>query len=601
MRTWVAALFLLCPQLVFAGGLRLVAELPEVNYTNPTKVSAQRFVLVGVTWERSEDGRPKMPRFELFDFQERKVLDVPVPLHQLPKSHTDMLGRPNPSATFLHHDGQVTSLTFNATESSKATATYFCQYDHRTKQFSELVLLSPWDDTRYYYDLGFDPADEYFYFASAVNPAGDVLKAGYTAFELGRIHLKTRAIDWKMTVELPKRARPLKLTSGPKVFSPDGTKLALIEYNDEGIQRDQRPNPPQQVLVVDIPSKRVDAYPAPLTAYGTLFTRDNRYLILGSNELGELVRIDLQKKKVDLRTRGHKLVHFFIPTPSGKSFLVVSNTQLASPKVIEVRRVPDLKLQTSIPVRMLFPGNDAVAADAISGLDGRMLLVPFVDKKGWSLRKGVRLYEVPDDVDSPEVAGSAGGDVKTAQGVILGKQYADANGIRYTDEKEDPTATFSQFVAAKSGDVFLVGTFSENTDGDYKDGRTRPVVARLAPDGKARWQRILVKKGFLDYVGRQVAAMEDGGCVAEIVSYIRPGIPPVVRLVRLDANGKVLWDHDFRGIGRPGAQIGDRFELLPDGSVAITGRYYARPEEKPHVWKAVVDPKGKVVSDEVSP
>jgi hypothetical protein len=124
-------------------------------------------------------------------------------------------------------------------------------------------------------------------------------------------------------------------------------ELALVEYNDTGIQRDDKPNPPAQVLVVDIPSKTVDAYPSLLTAYGQVFSPDNRYLVLGSNELGQMIRIDLEKKKIDLKGPGHKMVDVYIPTPSGKSFLVFSNTKLTSPKTVEVRRVSDLKLQTA--------------------------------------------------------------------------------------------------------------------------------------------------------------------------------------------------------------------------------------------------------------
>jgi hypothetical protein len=602
MRTLLAALLLLFPQLALAGGLRLAAELPDVKYTNATRVSAQRFVLVGVTWERDEKNRPRMPHYELFDFQERKVIDVPVPLHQLPKAHTDTLGRTNPSATVIHHDGQVTSLTFNATKGYEAVATYFCQYDHRTRQFSDLVLLSPWDNTHYFHDIGFDPTDTYFYYASAVNPAGNVLKEGYTSFELARIGFKTRAIDWTMKVDFPKRDKPIKLVSGPKVFSPDGTKLALVEYNDQGNEREHPAKPPQQVLVVDIPSKKVDSYPVPLTTYGTAFTPDNRSLLLGSNELGDVIRIDLEKKTIGAKTKGMKKVHRFVLTPSGKSFLVISNTQQISPKVVEVRRVSDLSLQTSIPMRMLFPGNDGVAAEAIAGLNGRMLMTPFVDEKGWPSKQGVRLYEVPDDVDSPEVAGSAGGDVKIAQGVILGKQYADKTGLQYVDFKVDPTAAFEQFVVVPGGDVCLIGILSGNSDSDYKPGRTRPVVARLDPAGKPRWRQVLVKKGFLDYGNGTVAATPDGGCVAQIPSYVHPGRHPVTRLVKLNAKGKVLWDHPFRGDGGPQTPLGDRFELLPDGSVSITGRSYDDVYGKQkHDWKAVLDPNGKVVSDEVSP
>jgi hypothetical protein len=596
----LVALILLCPQLALAGGLRLAAELPDLKYGNVSKVSAHRFVLLEVAWDRTVKGRPPVPHYQLFDFEQRKVIDVPVPLHELPKSHLDMLGRASPSADFVHHDGQVTSLTLKATQDSKTVATYLCQYDHRTKRFSDLVLLAPWDDTRYFYDVGFDPRDAYLYYATAVNPAGNALKSGFTSLELARIDLKTRAIDWTMKVDFPKRNKPLELTK--KVFSPDGGKLALVEYNDSGNERDNPARPVQQVLVIDIASKQVDAYPAPLTAYGVLFTRDNRHLLLGSNELGKIIRIDLQKKKVDATVQGMKHIHDFLPTASGKTFLVMADTLRSSPKVIEVRRVADLKVQTSIPVRMLYPRSDAVRPESTFGLEGRMLMVPFVSETGFPTGKGVRLYEVPDDVDSPEVEGASAGDLSAIQAVILGKHYADTHGIRYSSFVGDPTATFAQFVRAKSGDVLFAGTLSDNTDGDYKPGRTRPVVVRLDPKGKPRWQRVLVKKGFLDYDGAHVAATADGGCVAHIMSYVNSGRHPVTRLVKLDAKGKVLWDHHFRGDGGPGTPLGDKFELLPDGSVVITGRYYDDAEgKKEHAWKAILDPKGKVVSDEVSP
>jgi hypothetical protein len=91
MRTRLAALSILCPAIALAGGLRLAAELPDVKYSSIVKLSAQRFGRVGVAWDRYENGQAKMPRYALFDFQERKVIEVPIPLHELPKPHTDVL------------------------------------------------------------------------------------------------------------------------------------------------------------------------------------------------------------------------------------------------------------------------------------------------------------------------------------------------------------------------------------------------------------------------------------------------------------------------------------------------------------------------------
>lgn len=582
----------------FAGGLRLVADLPDLKHDSLMRATSNRFVRLGVQWEHSERGKPGVAHYQLLDLQEHRVVDVAVPFNQLPSSYAQILGRTDPSSELVHSDGQVTTFTFTSKRGYEPLEEHLGQYDHRTKSWSELVPLAPWNDTQHYESIGFDPTDTYLYFATAANPAGDVIKRGYTSLELARIHLKTRVIDWRMHVDLPKRDKPIKLVSGPKVFSPDGRKLALVEYNDVGNERDHPARPQQQVLVVDIPSKQVDAYPVPLTAYGTLFTRDDRYLIIGSNETGEIIRIDLEKKVIDTKVKGQRKIHTFLPTPSGTEFLVIANTKLASPKAVEVRSVADLRKVTSIPMRMLYPGNDGVFPNAMSGLGGRALLCLYVDAKGWGTDTGVRLYELPDVVDSPVVSGSAGGDLKAAQAAILGKQYADAHGIEYRDVTAAPSATFGQFVAAKGGDVFLVGTLSENSDYDYKVGRTKPIVVRLDARGQARWRRVLTAKGFLDYEGGSLAPTADGGCIVWIASYVHPARHPVTRIVKLDANGKTLWEHRFRGNGGAKTALGDNFELLPDGSVSITGRYYEDREDKiRHEWKAVLDTKGKVVVD----
>jgi hypothetical protein len=464
------------------------------------------------------------------------------------------------------------------------------------------VLLSPWEDRRHIQTLGFDAVDRYFYYAVVTEGSGEIGLRGYLSLEVARIDLQTRKIEPLVKIDRPQRERPLHLVNNYAFFSPDGKKLALVEYNEKSIRKQHPRDPQQEVLVLDADSRQVDAYPAPLTAYGVVFTRDGRYLILGSNQRGDMVRIDLQQKKIDLQAKGHALIDNFFLTPSGNTFLVVADTILSSPKVVEVRRISDLTLQTSIPERLLYPGIDGVMPHVHGGLDGRVLVTPFVDGKGWSRDQGIRVYEVPDDVDSPAVEGSSGGDVAKAMAIVTGKRYADSQGFRYEQIQEDPNSTFAKAALTRSGDICVTGILSENTDYDYKVGRTKPVIARIDAQGKERWKRIVVKKGFLDYEAAGVAASPDGGCVFAIYSYIHPARHPNSRLVKVDASGKVLWDYVSKGTGGAKHQLGDKFDLLSDGSVQITGRWYEAPEDKvKHDWKAIVDPNGKVVSDEISP
>jgi hypothetical protein len=356
--------------------------------------------------------------------------------------------------------------------------------------------------------------------------------------------------------------------------------------------------------VVDLTSGKVDAYPAPFSAYGVTFSADARYLLLGSNETGELSRIDLVAGKVDRRAAGHRLIQRFALTPSGRSFLVFSNTILASPKVVEVRRVDDLGLVTSVPIRLLFPGLDGTHPGLAATADGRWLVASICEKSGFPSGTGVRIFEVPDDVGSPAVVGTGPEELRLAQAVVAARTHADAARLELAmdpdEEARSPRATFMPIVLAPGagGDVLYAATRSGNTDSDYKPGRTVPVVVRLDAAGRKRWEVALPKPGFLDHTGARVAATSDGGCIAQLYSYVHPGQSPHTRLVKLDAKGRVLWDFAFQGAGGGVPPLGDRFELLTDGAVAVTGRTHPDPAQS-SPWAAVLGPDGKLRSSGV--
>jgi hypothetical protein len=568
------------------GGTRIGADLQ--------KLDPGRFIKVGMEWERDAKNRPTRPRFKVLDLQQRRVVEVVIPLEQLPRAATELLGQA-PPPELVHHDGERTSMIFRESRNSKEVAKYFCQYDHRAGRFSELVRLGDLNASRFLHPIGFDPQEEHFYFAFENYPPGDKEKKGPASLDLSRIGLKTLAMDWQMTLELPKRKRQLAIKG--KHFSHDGRRLALVEHSERSYPI---AIPPQQVYVLDLEKRTIDAFPTPLSAYGGLFARDDRSLLLGSNELGEIIRINLAQRRIDLRAKGITLINGLALTPSGRSLLVFANTILASPKVVEVRRADTLVLRTSIPVRLLFPGQDGVHLGFVSSEDGRMLVSPIPDASGFPAGNGVRIYEVPDDVESPAVAGTSPEALRRAQGAVAARLYADQNRIQLSidpaEEARTPAPSFSPIVVAAGGDVVFTGTRSGNSDDDYKPGRTKPVVVRLDPSGKRRWEVVLAKEGFLDHTGARVAATADGGCVAQIFSYVNPGRYPNTRLVKLDAKGKTLWELQLRGGGDLDTPLADRLELLPDESISLGGRIYpARNVEKK--WRAVVSAEGKVLSD----
>jgi sugar lactone lactonase YvrE len=54
------------------------------------------------------------------------------------------------------------------------------------------------------------------------------------------------------------------------------------------------PSPPPQVYVIDLETKKTQAFPSSFTPYGLTFSRDGKSLLVGSFETGELIRINLQ-------------------------------------------------------------------------------------------------------------------------------------------------------------------------------------------------------------------------------------------------------------------------------------------------------------------
>lgn len=581
-----------------------VKFLEEVRHEDDSRsfhpLNPDRFVEVGREWEPGDQkARLGIVHYKVFDLVERKLVRVSIPLTAFREANGAVLG-PRDVPTLVHYDGAVSTMLWSQFKATKTVAKWFAQYDHRTGRFSELLKLGDHDPSRLFGELTFDPQERYLYFAAFIDEAGDIMKHKPTSMLLQRIGLKDRRVDWELEVKFPKRTRPLQLTGPGWLFDPSGKRLALIEYDDQGGQRQGPVEPPAQVYVIDVETKAIDTYPVPLSAYARFFTPDGKYLVLGSNELGEIIRIDLVAKKIDLRTKGLKLLHAFALSPSGKTFLSFANTELVSPKVVEVRRVDDLKLVASIPVRLLIPGTDH-APHALMQADGRRRLL-FVgpEKKQAPKARSLRLYELPDDVDSGTVAGASAAEVSTAKGIVAARLHADAKGLQVNDDPRtgDPQETFASVAVNPAGDAFVLGIRSGNSDGDYKPGRTTPVVLKVDAAGKLKWERPLGKKGFVDYEAGGVAATADGGCVVHVMSYVSAGAAPVVRVVKLDAAGRVQWDFRFRGAGGLNTPLADVTQLLPNGHVALSGRLYPAKDVK-KAWSAELDPKGQVVFDRV--
>jgi hypothetical protein len=235
-------------------------------------------------------------------------------------------------------------------------------------------------------------------------------------------------------------------------------------------------------------------------------------------------------------------------------------------------------------------------------VDGRFLLSQIYELSSFANDKGFRLYQVDDDIDSAGVPGAVSVKIQADKLFNTALRYARDRGIRFTTYHTkgvgDPSEVFAPAVITKSGDVLLGGTKNVAT-ADLSKPRTSPVVARIDPAGKARWELALPKPGFLDYEVASVASTPDDGCVARVVSLVDPGQGAVERFVKLDAKGSVQWDLQLAGNGSGiNTPFVDFADLRPDGSVALTGRLYpgVGVEKK---WTAVIDAAGRVLSEKV--
>lgn len=546
-------------------------------------LSANRFRLLGTIRRPAPPGERLPVRYRLLDLSTLSVVDLEVPFKDFPREGLDALGvKELQGGELLHHDGDVTSMLVDQMNGWKRVATFFVQFDHRSRRFSRLVKLLDVGPGGYLHPFGFDPADEHWYFAYAVRADGARVSDGPLRYELARVNLRTVEIDWRLTLQLPPRARQLKIDSAR--FSLDGRRLALVEYNDRAGERDQPARPQQQAYVIDVASGRIDTYPIPLSAYGAAFTPDSRFLLIGSHEQGTIVRIDVVDRKQTHAVQATKTIHELHVAPSGRYFLVVNNYELSPRKVVDVRSTDDLALVTSIPIDDLFPGCSKGSPGFDGTMDGRHLLAGSCRSAGPDRPSGFRVYRPPETIAPPAAGSTAAARLRLGETLAAAKAYGKQTGLEVS---EHPMGTFTYAAVSAKGNGFVAGVREPSA-----------VVAKVGPAGKRLWERVLPDKRFATQAGGVLAPTPDDGCVAYFLSYVTPAYGASARLVRLDAAGKVLWDLNFAPEGTPNAPYAnDGLELRPDGSVSLKGSVVlSKGIEKP--WTAVVSAAGRLVSSD---
>lgn len=100
----------------------------------------------------------------------------------------------------------------------------------------------------------------------------------------------------------------------------DASRLVYIDYSELS---QGKLDPPARLFVIDPATGASFAVPAPVSAYGVAFLPDGRSILVGSNELGTIERLDLEKRTWQPLAKGLRGLQRIELAPSGKSVLVM--------------------------------------------------------------------------------------------------------------------------------------------------------------------------------------------------------------------------------------------------------------------------------------
>ena len=577
----VIAVFSITGAQVRAGTLRKVADVIdphfEAFYQQFDWLGPNRYIRITSSGSNGADGNLAYREYTIFDLEKRSFDTVRIPMEPFRKKFAEHHLVPE----LVHYDGHC--LTFWVEVGRKEL--WAGQIDVHTSKL-RFTRLGTRHKDRFFRPIGIDASESYFYYGF-LDAEGQEPHRITSSMDLGRFKLRGGRVDWEYALRPPRRNRPLALRE--MILDHSGTQLAVIEYNDAAYERKLPVDIPQQVHVIDIPGKSVRSFPIPRTAYGYIFSRDSQYLFIGSWEEKKLLRINLAEGKIDRETRTPGNVNGLDLTPSGTSLMVFFTIRTQQTSFLEMRRTSDLAATFQAPVHMLYPDTD-VLGDGWRTRDGKLWVNVLYDKN--HVRKGVRLFSVPGEIDTTGKAFSKE-DVIIARGILTAKRYAAGAGIEIAGKDEelgDPNRAFASIIVKPRGDIYLAGTAGEGT---------RPVVARLAQNGKLVWKRELPIPRVEEFVGTRVAVLDDGRVVTHIFDYYYPGGYPASRLVMFTGDGKQLWEHALGGTGGPGTPLPDTFDII-EGNIVLAGRIFRKKGVR-ESWRKVMTPAGKVVSETIRP
>ncbi|HYG49783.1 MAG TPA: WD40 repeat domain-containing protein [Flavobacteriales bacterium] len=531
--------------------------------------------------------------FKMLDYKTMKVSNLMVPMDKFPAAHMEVLAMKQVhNGDVLHYNGKVSTIKFDRRVNYKNTGEYMCQYDHTTGQWSELVKLAGMHELIFFQPIGTNRDENYYYYAITHRVDYDRRMGEPTRHDLYRFDLETRKIDTLLTLNMPKREHYLHLDH--TLISPDGRWLVLTEYGDRAWRKDHPKDAQPVAYIIDTRTKKLHkTVHIPDTPYGHVITPDSKYMILGSYETGEIVKIELETGTQVAKIKSTHTIFNFWLAPSGNYFLIDYDEEKCPRKVYDVRSAHDLKLITSVLLDDLY-STPEMSRGITAIMDGRLLITRTVGKKD-TLKRATALYihRLPENIKPNEPGSSTAKRLELAEAIANGAIYANRNNIDLNPRQYDMGKATSVTIASDNN-VLVTGSRSLGDDFTAEE-----VIAKLTRTGEKIWEtKLKTVKNAFSSAGMHIPT-PDGGCVVYFMYYDKPKSYGIGRLAKIDGEGNVIYDTQFTYQPLANATyMTNGMEMLSDGSVKVYGNIYPTGTDPGIPWTGTVNPEGKLVKSE---
>jgi hypothetical protein len=565
-----------------------IGKEPDFGYSFEPINSPNHYQLGRATVLRNGKGANL---YKILHYKTMKVTDLIVPMDNFPASHMEALAMKQVHNGYnMHYDGKISTIRFDRRVNYKNTGEFMVQYDHEKGAWSELVSLGRFDQMHFFQPIGVDRDEKYYYYAVTTRVDYDRRMGEPTRHDVARYDLKTHNVDTVIMLDMPKRQHYLHLDH--TLISPDGRWLVLTEYDDKAISKSNPKDAPGVTYIIDIQKKTHKTCPVPYTPYGHFISADSKYLLLGSYETGEIVKIDLETGKKVASLKGTTRIFNFWQAPSGNYFLIDYDEEKCPRKVYDARSVHDLKLITSVLLDDLYSKPEMSRA-LHACMDGRLLISHTTNKKDTLKRPtDILIHRLPENIKPAEPGSSTAAKLELAETIANGHLYAQRNNIEVNPPQYDMGKATSVTISADKN-VIVTGSREIGPE------TSEQVITKLTRGGEKIWEaRLPTVKGAISSSGMHIPA-PDGGCVVYFMYYHHQKSYGIGRLARIDGKGKVIYDTQFAYEPNPNATyMTGGMELLPDGSVKIYGEIHPKGDDFSLPWTGTVSPEGKLVKSE---